>query len=137
MPKTSRKTDWIFQRPGSANWWIKLRSDGKRTERSLGTSDREHAVILSLPMIAEHKAKLLAARPRLEKTWARQFTPGLHDGLDGDRIFATDRELHYLDASGAPVHGGPAFQVRSLAEAFIVADFGDGRGERRTPPTKE
>jgi hypothetical protein len=50
----SRKTDWIFQRPGSANWYIKLRSDGKYIEKSLGTSDREQAIILSLPMVAEH-----------------------------------------------------------------------------------
>jgi hypothetical protein len=28
MAKASRKTDWIFQRPGSANWWIKLRANG-------------------------------------------------------------------------------------------------------------
>ena len=25
MGKTARKRDYIFQRPGSANWWVKLR----------------------------------------------------------------------------------------------------------------
>jgi hypothetical protein len=35
MAKASRKTDWIFQRPGSANWWIKLRANGERIEKSL------------------------------------------------------------------------------------------------------
>lgn len=126
-----------------------MRSPGaKRVEVSLGTPDKLQAQILAQSKIDAHRAALLAARPRVEKTWARRLTPGLHDGPDGGRIFATDRELHYLDASGVPVrtepNGGPAFQivgsapltVRSLAEAFIEADFGDGRGERRTPPTK-
>jgi integrase len=29
--------------------------------------------------------------------WTREYEPGLHTGLDGERIYATDRELHYLD----------------------------------------
>ena len=56
MAKASRKTDWIFQRPGSANWWIKLRANGERIEKSLGTADREQAVILSLPLIARRSS---------------------------------------------------------------------------------
>ncbi|MGA8616012.1 MAG: hypothetical protein WB760_30865, partial [Xanthobacteraceae bacterium] len=67
MLKVKRKTDYLFQRPGSANWYIKLQGPGvHRIEKSLGTSDRRQADILALPMIAEHKARLLAARPRLE-----------------------------------------------------------------------
>ena len=60
------------------------------------------------------------------------------------RIIATDRrELIYLNHNGAIArttpNGGPAHRLvggpltlRSLAEAVIEADFGDGRGERPT-----
>ena len=30
----TRKTDYLFQRPGSSKWWIKLQSPGKRVEKS-------------------------------------------------------------------------------------------------------
>jgi hypothetical protein len=148
MAKASRKTDWPFQRPGSSNWWIKLRADGKRIEKSLGTPDREQAIILSYPMIAEHKARLRAARPRIETTWQHKLEPDRkHVAPDGGEILATDKELFYVGNNGSIIrtepNGGTAFQIvgdpltaRSLAEAFIDADFGNGRGERRTPPTK-
>jgi len=135
-----RKTDYLFQRPGSRNWHIKLQSPTGRIEKSLRTPDRVQAEILALPMIAEHKARLLAARPRLETSWQHQYEPGReHVGPDGGRIIATNRELIYLNHKGAivrttpngsPAHhlvGGP-LTVRSLAEAFIKADFGDGSG---------
>jgi hypothetical protein len=68
MAKPSRKRDYIFQRPGSSNWYVKLRSPGeKRKEVLLGTSERALAEIIARPMVAEHKAKALAARPRLER----------------------------------------------------------------------
>ena len=54
-----RRADYLFLRPGSRNWHIKLQSPTGRIERSLGTSDRVQTEILALPMIAEHKAKLL------------------------------------------------------------------------------
>jgi len=141
-----RKTDYLFQRPGSRNWHIKLQSPTGRIEKSLRTPDRVQAEILALPMIAEHKARLLAARPRLETSWQHQYEPGReHVGPDGSRIIATDRELIYLNhgaivrttPNGSPAHrlvGGP-LTVRSLAEAFIKADFGDGSG-RPTVATK-
>jgi integrase len=114
----TRKTDFIFQRPGSDNWWIKLRSGGQRVEKSLRTSDRARAEILALPMIAEHKARLLAARPRFEPIWQQKLKPGLHVSPDGSRIFATERELHHLDAQGVTTsttpNGGPAFQIVNL-----------------------
>jgi hypothetical protein len=78
MAKASRKQDFIFQRPGSANWYIKLRSPGeKRKEVSLGTADREQAVILSLPLIEEHKKKLLAARAASRKDMGAPTRAGL------------------------------------------------------------
>ena len=117
MAKASRKRDYIFQRPGSSNWYVKLRSPGeKRKEVSLGTPDRAQAEIIALPMVAEHKKRLLAARPRLQRSWQHKLEPGrIHAAPDGGQIFATDRELHYLDASGATVrtepNGGAAFVI--------------------------
>jgi integrase len=113
------KTDFIFQREGSDNWWIKLRSGGQRIERSLGTPDRQLADVLAAPMVAEHKARLLEARPRIEPTWRHELEPGReHVGPDGGRIFATDRELYHLDAQGVTIrtipNGGPAFQLSSV-----------------------
>jgi integrase len=114
-----RKTDYLFLRPGSQNWHVKLQSPTGRVEKSLRTPDRRQAEVLALPMIADHKAKLLEARPRLEPTWQPQYDPGReHVGADGGRIIATDRELIYLDGTGvitdrAP-NGGPAFQIARL-----------------------
>lgn len=88
---------YIFQRPGSENWYVKLRSPAGRVEKSLHTPDRRKAEVLAGPLVTAHKAALLAARPRVETMWTREYEPGLHTGLDGERIYATDRELHYLD----------------------------------------
>ena len=126
-----RRTDYLFLRPGSRNWQVKLQSPTGRVERSLGTADRVQAEILALPMIAEHKVKLLEARPRLETIWKHDYEPDReHIGPDGDRVIAADRELIHLDSEGRITrrspNGGPAHQlvgrqkltVRSLAEAF-------------------
>lgn len=129
-------------------WWIKLQAPGQRTERSLGTSDRRQAEMLALPLISEHKAALLAAKLHLETTWRRQYEPGLHNGPNGERIAATERELSFYDATGKLLrtepNGGLSYQlvggpitVRSLAETFLNADFGDDDpSPRRKPPVK-
>jgi integrase len=116
-PKT--KADYLFLRPGSQNWHVKLQFPGHRVEKSLGTPDRREAEVLALPYIAEHKAKLLAARPRIESTWQHQYEPGReHVGPDSGRIIATERELIHLDAKGVitrrAVNGGPAHQLVGL-----------------------
>jgi hypothetical protein len=113
------KVDFIFQRDGSTQYWIKLRSPGvKRIERSLGTPDRQLAEVLAAPLVAEHKRLVLEARPRIEATWRHDYAPGLHVNPDGGQIFATARELHYLDAQGATIrtttNGGPAFVLSSV-----------------------
>ena len=142
-----RKTDYMFLRPGSRNWHIKLQSPTGRIEKSLGTPDRVQAEILALPMIAEHKAALLAARPRVETTWHHTLAPGLHVSPDGGHIAATERELNYYDSTGAIVRtepnrvqsfqlvGGP-LTLRSVAEAFLEADFEGDPGHRPKVPTK-
>jgi len=100
-----RRTDYLFQRPGSRNWHIKLQSPTGRIEKSLRTSDRVQAEILALPMIAEHKAKLLAARPHLQTV--RKLEPGEHAGPDGGKIVANERELIYLNHNGAYLRTEP------------------------------
>ena len=132
-----RRTDYLFLRPGSRNWHVKLQSPTGRVERSLGTPDRVQAEILALPMIAEHKVKLLEARPRLETIWKHEYEPDReHIGPDGDRVIAADRELIHLDSEGRITrrspNGGLAHQlvgrqkltVRSLAEAYTEAFTG-------------
>jgi len=144
----ARKTDYIFQRAGSVNWYVKLRSGGKRIEKSLGTSDRAQAEIISLDMIRDHKKRLLDARPRIEMSWRHQYEPGRkHVAPDGGEIIATDKELLYIGHNGAIIrtepNGSTGFQLvggpltlRSVAEAFLEADFGDGPGDRPKVPTK-
>jgi hypothetical protein len=113
------KIDFIFQRDGSDNYWIKLRSPGVRIERSLGTPDRQLADVLAAPLVAEHKRRLLEARPRIEPTWRHDYAPGReHVAADGSRVFATDREVYHMDAQGVTIrtttNGGPAFQLSSV-----------------------
>jgi integrase len=148
MGKASRQRDWILQFPNSKNWFVRLRDEnGKRFVQSLGTSDREQAVILALPKVAEHKKRLLAARPKIEVAWQSRLEPGLHVGPDGGHIAATERELAFYNHNGALLrtepNGGPAHQivggplsVDSLAEAYLGTDFGDGRGARRSVAVK-
>ena len=132
-----QRTDYLFLRPGSRNWHIKLQSPTERIEQSLGTPDRVQAEILALPMIAEHKVKLLEARPRLETIWQHEYEPDReHIGPDGERVIAADRELIHLDSEGRITrrspNGGLAHQlvgrqkltVRSLAEAYTEAFTG-------------
>lgn len=96
------------------------------------------AELLTLPQIAEHKAALLASKLHVETSWQRQYEPGLHEGANGERIAATDRELTIYDASGKPLrteqNGGLTVQLiggkgpmtlRSLTEAYLNADFGE------------
>jgi integrase len=93
-----------MQFPGSENWFVRLRDEnGRRCVRSLGTRDREQAVILSLPLIAEHKERLRAARPHLEAGW--KLEPGReHAAPDGNgKIVATDRELIHIGDNGGIV----------------------------------
>jgi hypothetical protein len=120
----------VFKRVGSDNWHVRLRNaEGRRAVESLGTSDAQEAVILALPKIAEHKARLLAARPRLEASWAWRLEPGReHVAPDGNgKIVATDRELIHIDHNGGILkiepNGGPANRlVNWPMGAVIVGD---------------
>jgi integrase len=147
------KADYIFQRPGSANWYIKLRSGGQRIEKSLGTPHKHEAEIIALRgftlddgttvSVSAHKTRLLAARPRLATAWEPQYQPGLRTGPNGERIFATERELHFLDAEGDAIrtepNGGPAYQMIGVERrlGLTVPGLVPASGsERPTVPTK-
>ena len=152
MSKRSKyRHDYLTRRDG-CNWAVRLVYPGacrfddcERTERhaheiSLRTSDYGEAEVKAGPYITEHKAAMLALRPRLETTWQHKLEPGReHTAPDGGRILATDRELFHIGHNGAITrtepNGEPAFQVvggsltvRSLAEAFT--------GERPAAPKK-
>jgi hypothetical protein len=82
----AKHASYLFQRPGSSNWWIRLRSPGGRQEKSLGTADKRQAELLALPLITQHKAELVAVRPRFEMVWACRLVPGLHDTRTADAL---------------------------------------------------
>ena len=129
-----RERDYLFLRPGSRNWHIRFQGE-ERTERSLGVSDRRQAEIIALPMIAAHRAKVLARQPRFVTGWWHELEPGQkHIGPDGGEIIATDKELIYLNHNGAVIktepNGAPQYaQPTRLKEpSFELFDR-----ERATP----
>ena len=101
----ARHGTYLFQRPGSANWYVKLRSGGQRIERSLGTTDKLQAEAFAGSMITAHKAALLAARPHLQTV--RKLEPGERPGPDGGKIVANERELIYLNHNGGYLRTEP------------------------------
>jgi integrase len=124
-------------------WWIKLRVPGeRRVERSLGTPDRRHAEVVALPMIAEHKAELLARGairghgPYIFHNWVPEFEPGReHVADDGHRIVATQRELIHVQADGTTrtePNGGMGWEMftrgtPTMADGRLLADIALGK----------
>ena len=135
----ARHGSYIFQRPGSVNWYIQLRSpqaDGKteRKELSLRTSDKLEAEKRAGPLITAHKEALLAARPRLVASWHHAMEPGReHAGPDGSKIVATERELIHIGHNGGilkiEANGYAANRLENWPMGAIIA--GDA-----TPPAK-
>ena len=122
----ARHGSYLFRRDGSTNWWVRLRSGNQQIEKSLRTSDRREAEMLAAPMVAEHKAALLAARPRLEMT-PYTLDPGEHTGPNGERVIATTRELIYLDAAGALIKtepNRPAQRLLNWPMGAVIIDEG-------------
>jgi integrase len=121
---SKRKRDYLFKRNGSQYWRVRFQMGGRSVEKSLKTTDRREAELAALPLIAEHKAKLLAMRPWLEPTWVQQYQPGLHVGPDGKRFFATERELHHLDGDGLVIHrepnGEPGHTIVNLPLGAVI-----------------
>jgi integrase len=118
----TRKIDHIFLRPNSKFWRVRLQMSGRSVEKSLGTTDREIAEELARPLIGEHRTRLRIARAPEGVTWQSEYAPGLHDGPDGGKIFATDRELHYMDATGKVTIKGPNGGLGGLRFALPAPD---------------
>jgi len=138
MTERKRKISYLFLRPDSQNWHVRLQSPAGRIEKSLGTPDRAQAEILALPYIQEHKTRLLEARPGVQIAWRYRFTPGQeHVTPDGERVLADDRELIFLNHNGAIVRREPngEFAVAlpsSLREQRIIVRSEDQRQRQRT-----
>jgi len=58
-------------------------------------------------LIREHKTRLLAKRPRVERIWTTKLEPGLHVNPDGGHIAASERELTHYNAAGEFLKTGP------------------------------
>ena len=140
--KPKRKTDHIFQRPQSSNYYVRLRdANGRRFVQSLGTSDYQEAAVKAHAMIGEHKARLLAARPRVETVWQHALEPGReHVGEDGGKIIATEKELIHIGHNGAIIkqepNGGIAHRLVSrdpLTAYGVVQALLNAEGEEFGP----
>jgi hypothetical protein len=90
----------VFKRPDSQYWRIRLQFNGKAKEISLRTTDKAEAERLALPHIYEHKAKLEAARPKLETGTYHPWGLGESVQPDGSRVIATPDTAIFLDADG-------------------------------------
>src|SRR5665213_1644147 len=121
------KTDYLFQRPGSSNWWIKLQSPGKRIEKSLRTRDKKEAEIKASPLINQHKTALLDARPRIETVWRYEYqpSPDMQDATNGERVLASATELKFYGPDGkllrTAANGGPASQIENLERRLGIS----------------
>ncbi len=138
------RRDYLLQRPGSQNWRLRLQLDGKAVEHSLHTPDRALAEVRAASLIAEHKLKLLERRPALTSVWVPELAPGLHV-VNGEQIFATNRELNYLNASGAVTRTAPngsmatqfsGFTGKPLTVQNVTRDLREAFEPRPTVATK-
>ena len=134
-----RKRDYLFKRDGSQYWHVRFQMNGRSVAKSLKTTDKSEAEILALPFIREHKARLMAARPRWsEATWTPRYQPNkMHTLDDGSRFLATERELHHLDADGNVVrrepNGGLAQELVNVPLPSVV-HFGNPKLARHAFP---
>ena len=71
----ARHGSYLFQRPGSSNWYVRLRSPDKTIVKSLRTANRTKAEMKRVRRSRRTK-RSLAARPRMEQTWQHKLEPG-------------------------------------------------------------
>jgi integrase len=89
-------TGYLYQRPGSTQWWIRFRYPAdlglKAIQKSLGTPDRKEAEVLALPLIAEHRRRLYDAEQR-RKGFIRATEMDLFYPL-GDSVLDDGTKVH-------------------------------------------
>lgn len=107
----ARHGEYLFKRRGSQNWWIRFQYPehlklklGRKVEVSLGTPDRKIAEIEALSWIRAHKLILYGAAALRNGTAtaieSRHYEPGPGISPQGQSLFATPTQIHYLNACG-------------------------------------
>ena len=131
MTERKRKISYLFLRPDSQNWHVRLQSPGGRIEKSLGTPDRAQAEILSLPYIQQHKMRLLEAKPG-QVAW-RWRIGALGEGhvAPFKQIIVDGRELVILN-SGAVVRKEPNGEFALVAVPSVREQKAIARQDQRT-----
>ena len=131
MTERKRKGSYLFLRPDSQNWHVRLQSPGGRIEKSLGTPDRAQAEILSLPYIQQHKMRLLEAKPG-QVAW-RWRIGALGEGhvAPFKQIIVDGRELIILN-SGAVVRKEPNGEFALVAVPSVREQKAIARQDQRT-----
>lgn len=123
-----RKVDYLFHKNGSPNWFLRLQGD-RETIESLRTSNRLEAEARAAVKIGEHKAALLAARPKVTTIWDSTHKEFGLRFIEGKQIFVTERELRDAE-TGAVIgpnggwaelltpapRGGPSFKAYDEAK---------------------
>jgi len=122
---------YLFKRPGSQNWYLRLQPpEGKAVERSLGTPDLKAAELAAADMIKAHKALMYQRRQArvarvVHGPWSHEFAPGLHTLPDGRTVMATETDLTFSDGTRRP-NGGPMIYLAganlSAAQEFKAFD---------------
>ncbi|MFK5596855.1 tyrosine recombinase XerC [Methylobacterium sp. HMF5984] len=98
-----KKADYLYQRPGSQNWWLRLQypvaMGRQKVQKSLGTADRHEAEIIALPMVQQHKRDLYlhSRNPNLRgmakvTSISTKYPIGLSKLDDGTEVIATPIE---------------------------------------------
>ena len=131
MTERKRKISYLFLRPDSQNWHIRLQSPGGRIEKSLGTPDRAQAEILSLPYIQQHKMRLLEAKPGQVAWRWRIGAPGEGHLTPFKTIIVDGRELITLN-SGAVVRKEPNGEFALVAVPSVREQKAIARQDQRT-----
>jgi len=144
MTERKRKISYLFLRPDSQNWHVRLQSPGGRIEKSLGTPDRAQAEILAMPYIQQHKMQLLKAKPgQVAWRWRPPFTFG--EGAQDyaaqvealgfvtpfKQITVDGRELIILN-SGAVVRKEPNGEFALVAVPSVREQKAIARQDQRT-----
>lgn len=112
MPR-ERQRDYLYKRPGSDHWWLRLQFPkdvhpdlaGKNHRKSLGTPNRDEAEVIAAPDIAAHKLFLMLNRQKREGSLTTQegglLRPvGMGSDLNGVRYFATPETVQWVDEKG-------------------------------------
>ena len=144
MTERKRKGSYLFLRPDSQNWHVRLQSPGGRIEKSLGTPDRAQAEILAMPYIQQHKMQLLKAKPgQVAWRWRPPFTFGkgaqdyaaqveaLGFVTPFKQITVDGRELIILN-SGAVVRKEPNGEFALVAVPSVREQKAIARQDQRT-----